>query len=109
MAARSRFDTHEVFNQSPPYENVDLFGGDIALQEAVAANGGAGEAAALSAFGEEWGTAKMFALGRQANENPPTLHAFDGKGFRRDAVEYHPAYHQLMTNSVAAGLQLCNF
>jgi hypothetical protein len=24
MAIRSRFDTHDAFNQSPPYENVDL-------------------------------------------------------------------------------------
>ena len=31
MAARSRFDTHEVFNQSPPYENVDLFSSDAAV------------------------------------------------------------------------------
>jgi len=36
MATLSRFDTHEVFNQSPPYENVDLFASDIPLKEAVA-------------------------------------------------------------------------
>jgi len=31
MATLSRFDTHEVFNQSPPYENVDLFASAAAL------------------------------------------------------------------------------
>ncbi len=31
MATRSRFDTHEVFNQSPPYENIDLFASDAPL------------------------------------------------------------------------------
>ena len=32
---------------------------------------------------------------RQANENPPKLKTFDAKGFRRDIVEFHPAYHEL--------------
>ena len=101
---RSRFDTHEVFNQSPPYEDVDLFSNDAPLQEAVAANGGGADAAALAAFGRQWGSAGMFALGREANENPPKLHAFDAKGFRRDTVEFHPAFHRLMAESVASGL-----
>ena len=93
MATVSRFDTHEVFNQSPPYENVDLFSSDVPLQEAVAANGAATDDAALAAFGRQWGTAEMFARGRRANENTPKLSSFDAKGFRRDTVEFHPAYH----------------
>jgi putative acyl-CoA dehydrogenase len=101
---RARFDTHEVFNQSPPYENVDLFLSDEPLRGAVAANGGVGESALLSAFGRHWGGAEMLALGRQANENPPKLHAFDAKGFRSDRVEFHPAYHRLMAASMAEGL-----
>jgi putative acyl-CoA dehydrogenase len=104
MATRSRFDTHEVFNQSPPYENVNLFSSDLPLTEAVKANGAAGDATSLAAFGMQWGSAAMFALGRQANENPPKLHAFDAKGFRRDAIEFHSAYHDLMRTSIAAGL-----
>jgi putative acyl-CoA dehydrogenase len=104
QAPRSRFDTHDVFNQSPYYENVDLFESDIPLKEAVNANGATNEAAALSEFGRRWGSAEMFALGQQANENPPKLHAFDAKGFRRDRIEFHPAYHSLMGESVAAGL-----
>jgi putative acyl-CoA dehydrogenase len=104
MASRSRFDTHEVFNQSPPYENVDLFSSDAPLQEGVAANGAAQEAPALTVFGTQWGSADMFALGRAANGNPPQLHTFDARGFRRDTVEFHPAYHALMSQSVAAGL-----
>jgi putative acyl-CoA dehydrogenase len=100
----TRFDTHDVFNQTPPFENVDLFSSDAPLRDAVAANGAKGETAALSIFGKQWGTAEMFALGRRANENPPKLSAFDAKGFRRDTVEFHPAYHQFMMQSVAAGL-----
>src|SRR5262245_29693266 len=103
MAART--DTQAVFNQSPPYEDVDLYGSDRPLQEAVAANGAGGEAAALAAFGRHWGSAAMFEAARLANENPPKLRAFDPHGRRIDSVEFHPAYHRLMAESVAAGLQ----
>ena len=104
MNTLPRFDTQEVFNQSPLYENIDLFSSDLPLQEAVMANGAGHEAPALAAFGRQWGTAEMFALARRANENPPKLYTFDPKGFRRDVVEFHPAYHDFMRASVAAGL-----
>ena len=104
MTTSPRFDTQEVFNQSPLYEDIDLFSSDAPLIEAVEANGAGSEAAALSAFGRQWGKAEMFALARRANENPPKLFAFNPKGFRRDVVEFHPAYHELMRASVAAGL-----
>ncbi len=73
-------------------------------QEAVKANGAQADTTALAAFGRQWGTAEMFAQARRANENPPKLYIFDAKGFRRDVVEFHPAYHDLMRASVAAGL-----
>jgi putative acyl-CoA dehydrogenase len=104
--AAGRFDTHEVLNQSPPFEDVDLFACDRPLQDAVAANGAGGDAKALSAFGRHWGRAEMLELGRQANENPPRLRAFDAHGFRRDFVEFHPAYHVFMAESVGAKLQV---
>jgi putative acyl-CoA dehydrogenase len=94
----------EVLNQSPPFVDVDLYAGDPWLQSAVAAEGGAGEAASLSAFGKHWGSAEMLDLAREANENPPELKAFDAKGFRRDVIEFHPAYHHFMAESTAAGL-----
>jgi putative acyl-CoA dehydrogenase len=104
MNTLPRFDTEEVLNQSPPYEDVDLYTSDLPLQEAVKANGAGDEAAALGAFGQQWGAAEMFAAARQANENTPKLRTFDPKGFRRDVVEFHPAYHDLMRASIAAGL-----
>src|SRR5579863_5743197 len=104
MTTIPRFDSQEVFNQSPPYENIDLYSSDVPLMEAAQANGAGGEAASLSAHGRQWGTAEMFSLARRANENPPKLYTFDPKGFRRDVVEFHPAYHDLMRASIAAGL-----
>ena len=109
MSTALQFDTHEIFNQSPPYEDIDLFSTDGPLVEAVKANGAEAEIAALSAFGRQWGAAEMFALGRRANENPPKLYTFNPKGFRRDVVEFHPAYHELMRASIAAGLHASTF
>jgi putative acyl-CoA dehydrogenase len=98
------FATHNVFNQSPPFEGVDLFAADRPLVDAVAANGGAAADHELSEFGSHWGSAEMAARGRLANENPPKLRIFDSKGFRLDQVEFHPAYHELMARSAQAGL-----
>jgi putative acyl-CoA dehydrogenase len=96
--------THEVFNQPPPFVDVDLYACDAALQDAVRANGAAGEAQALSAFGRRWGSAEMADNARIANECTPKLRTFDARGFRRDTVEFHPAYHAFMAESIGAGL-----
>jgi len=101
---QATFATHEVFNQSPPFEDVDLFAADQPLQEAVAANGGAAAEKELSEFGQHWGSAAMTARGRVANENTPKLRLFDPRGIRRDEVEFHPAYHELMARSAHAGM-----
>ncbi|HMM92337.1 acyl-CoA dehydrogenase family protein, partial [Bradyrhizobium sp.] len=98
------FATHEVFNQSPAFGDIDLYATDLPLVEAVAANGGTPAEAELSEFGKHWGTAGMADRGRIANENPPKLRTFDAKGSRRDEVEFHPAYHQLMALSAHAGV-----
>jgi putative acyl-CoA dehydrogenase len=50
------FATHEVFNQSPPFEGIDLFTLDRPLADAVAANGGAAAEKELSEFGQHWGS-----------------------------------------------------
>ena len=94
----------EDFNQSPPYGDVDLFETDRPLREAVTANGVGAQAAALSAFGRRWGSAEMIERGRLANENPPKLRALDAGGNRCDVVEYHPAYHELMAESIGEAL-----
>jgi putative acyl-CoA dehydrogenase len=96
--------THEVLNQSPPFEDVDLFALDRPLVEAVAAHGGASAEQELSGFGKHWGSAAMAERGRLANENTPKLRTFDARGNRRDEVEFHPAYHELMAHSAHAGI-----
>ncbi|MBR1207311.1 MULTISPECIES: acyl-CoA dehydrogenase family protein [unclassified Bradyrhizobium] len=98
------FATHDVFNQSPPFWDVDLFTADAPLAAAVAANGGAAASAELVDFGKHWGSAVMAERGRVANENTPKLRTFDARGNRRDEVEFHPAYHELMAHSAHAGV-----
>src|SRR4051794_19472810 len=101
---KASFATHEVFNQSPPFWDVDLFSLDPPLKEAVAANGGAAAERELAAFGKHWGSSVMAERGRVANENTPKLRLFDSRGLRRDEVEFHPAYHELMAHSAHAGV-----
>ncbi len=96
--------TPELSNQSPAFEDVDLYTLDRPLMDAVAVNGGGAARQELSHFGRRWGSASMMTLGRQANENPPKLRTLDARGDRRDEIEYHPAYHELMTHSIRAGI-----
>ena len=86
------FSTHEVFNQSPPLEDVNLFETDAALKEAVAREGASDAVPALTAFGAVTGSAEAFERGRLANENTPKLQTYDREGRRLDTVTYHPAY-----------------
>ena len=102
--SQASFSTHEVFNQSPPFEDVDLYGLDRPLIEAVAANNGAFAQQELSEFGKHWGSSAMAERGRIANESTPKLRTFDSRGNRRDEVEFHPAYHELMARSAHAGV-----
>src|ERR1700687_4653927 len=98
------FATHEVFNQSPPFEDVDLFALDRPLVDAVAANGGAAAERELTEFGQHWGSAAMAARGRVANENTPKLRTFHSRGVRCDAVECNLAYQELIARSAHAGV-----
>ena len=96
--------THEVLNQPPPLEDYDVFGADAALVEAVARHGADWAGAALHALGTRAGSAESIGWGFTANANPPVLRTHDRYGNRIDAVDYHPAYHELMR--VAVGNEL---
>ncbi len=96
--------TREVFNQAPLFSDMNPIATAQPLLDALKANGIDPEAEGLMAFGEAWGGAERLDLGRLANENPPKLRTHDARGFRTDAVEFHPAYHVLMRASMADGL-----
>ncbi len=104
LRPHTHLETHDVFNQPPPFENVNLFTSDVALQEAVARGRASEHHERLAAFGARCGSAEVAEWAMQANKNPPQLRAFDRYGQRIDEVEFHPAYHQLMALGIGAGV-----
>lgn len=88
--------THEVLNQAPPLENWNLYESNHALQEGLEREGAGAAAEWMRARGAELGSPQMLEWAAQANRNPPSLRLFDAAGHRRDEVEFHPAYHELM-------------
>jgi putative acyl-CoA dehydrogenase len=104
MAPTSPFATHEVFNQSPPMGDVDLYSSDLALAGAIETFGAGKSASALREFGAAFGRAEMAELARLANEYTPKLRTHDRQGHRADVVEFHPAYHRFMDESIKAGV-----
>ncbi|MCX7175655.1 MAG: isovaleryl-CoA dehydrogenase [Proteobacteria bacterium] len=92
--------THDVFNQAPELVDYNLYAHNSALQEAVAREG-----ASLAKQTHDWllerggelGGRQMLEWAAQANKSPPTLKLFDNGGNRRDEVEFHPTYHELMS------------
>ncbi|WP_262296853.1 isovaleryl-CoA dehydrogenase [Microvirga sesbaniae] len=98
------FETHDVINQPPPFGDVNLIAANRPLLDALTASGVAMEGERLLDFGAAWGSAERLDIGRLANENPPKLHTHDSRGYRIDAVEFHPAYHLLMRASMEDGL-----
>ena len=97
-------DTHEVTNQVPPLVGYDVFGSDPALVEGVQRHEAGWALEALTALGQRAGTAQAQEWGRLANVHPPVLQTVDRYGRRVDEVEFHPAWHSLMTVAVDAGL-----
>jgi putative acyl-CoA dehydrogenase len=93
--------THEVFNQSPPLEDVDLFSTDRALVESLEREGGARSVDAVRDFGKAMGSKEVIQWGFDANRNPPVLRTHDRNGRRVDEVDFHPAWHELMRLSVS--------
>jgi putative acyl-CoA dehydrogenase len=95
--------THEVFNQPPALTSYDV-ADDPAMLSALRREGAAWAESGIRELGLLAGSARAQEQGRQANENPPVLRTHDRFGHRIDEVEFHPAWHELMTVAVRHGL-----
>jgi putative acyl-CoA dehydrogenase len=95
--------THEVFNQVPTLAGHNV-AEDPTLLDALRREGAGWAEKDVLALGELAGTAHAQELGRLANENPPVLRTHDRYGHRVDEVEFHPAWHELMTTATRNGL-----
>jgi putative acyl-CoA dehydrogenase len=97
---RAPWRTHEVANQPPPLEGVDVFSSNLPLVEALEREGGGWARERAAALGRFVGGLPQQWWGRLANENKPVLHTHDRYGHRIDEVEFHPAWHNLMKMGV---------
>jgi putative acyl-CoA dehydrogenase len=95
--------THEVFNQPPELTSYNV-ADDAAMLSALCREGAAWAQDGIRELGRLAGSAQAQQHGRQANENPPVLHTHDRFGHRIDEVEFHPAWHELLTVAVRHGL-----
>ena len=95
--------THEVFNQPPALTGYDV-ADDAAMLDALRREGAGWAEEAVRELGRLAGSARAQEWGRHANENPPTLRTYDRFGNRIDEVDFHPAWHELMTVAVRHGL-----
>ena len=90
-------------NQVPPLAGHDLTAADPALRAGLAA-AGTTITPALADLATAAGSAAIIEQARLANVHPPVLHTHDRSGHRIDEVEFHPAWHMLMSRAVGAGL-----
>ena len=96
--------THEVFNQSTPFADVNLFDTDAGLRDALRFNHAGFDQVRLSAIGAESGAADTIEHARLANHHAPVLRSHDRFGHRVDQVEFHPSYHALIGAAMRHGL-----
>jgi putative acyl-CoA dehydrogenase len=96
--------THDVSNQPPPLTDYDVFASDAALVEGVQRHDASWALDHLGEIGRNAGSLEAQEWGRLANVNEPRLVTHDRYGNRIDEVEFHPAWHDLMTVAVSNGL-----
>jgi putative acyl-CoA dehydrogenase len=88
---------HEITNQVPELENINLYSSDLGLMHGLSHFGAAWHQADLLRFGAELGSKECLHLGELANLHPPELQTHDRVGRRIDRVDFHPSWHQLLS------------
>ena len=90
-------DPHQVTNQPPALVDYNLFETDPCLHQSIQTFGGDWATSRLHDLGATLGRNETIELGRQANSHVPVLRSHDRFGHRIDEVEFHPAWHALMS------------
>ncbi|MDZ7643611.1 MAG: hypothetical protein U5K76_04865 [Woeseiaceae bacterium] len=102
MTATSSDPIHDVTNQSTPLEDYDSYLSDRVLCETVYLHGAGWARDLLTDAG--YTSAHALHKADLANRYTPVLHTHDRHGRRRDEVEFHPAWHELLAMSVERGI-----
>jgi putative acyl-CoA dehydrogenase len=92
--------THEVLNQPPPLLGHNAFEADLALQEALAREGGAWGAERALAAGGLVASHEADEHRRRAQRNIPRLVTHDRYGHRIDRIDYDPSFHWLLRQGI---------
>ena len=95
--------THLVLNQARASVGHNAFSGDVALRDLVSGHA-PWVVAKATELGALAGDEQVQELARLANEHNPQLRTHDRFGNRLDWVEFHPAWHQLMTLAFRHGV-----
>lgn len=109
LADRPFGQTHEVTNQAPPLVGYDAFAFDPALVAALGREGAQWHAQALSRDGMALTQPDVVALADLANRHEPELATHNSRGVRVDALEFHPAWHELLRRLRHEGLHALPF
>ena len=96
--------THEVRNQPTPLTEYNAFTQDEFIKNAVRAFSIDWVCDSATNLGARVGSEQVQEWARLANENKPVLKTHDRFGYRIDAVEFHPAYHELMSLGIGAAM-----
>ncbi|MDE1953445.1 MAG: acyl-CoA dehydrogenase family protein [Betaproteobacteria bacterium] len=95
--------THDVGNMVEPLADYNRYATDPALREGAQREGAAWADAALLAIGADLGRTALLEQARLANACGPVLRNFDPQGRRVDAVDFHPAWHNVMAGIFQRG------
>ncbi len=101
--------THQVFNQSSPFVNIDLWKSDRTLQRAVknmttpTKDKNADQTQSLQQHGINCGKMESMVWANDAEAKKPILKQFDNYGGRVDVIKYESSYHNLMNLGVTSG------
>ena len=93
-------DNHQVINQSPVFQNQNLFEVDKPLQQLLKLPETEWGIDQITEYGALMGDERWIKKGFDANNYSPQFHSHNTKGFRVDTVEFHPAYHDLMALAI---------
>jgi len=96
--------THDVSNQSPLLEEVNLYDIDAPLAKITKERLDEASISRIRDYGALMGDERWIKAGALANQHGPVFHSHDHKGHRVDEIEFHPAYHELMQLSIEQGL-----
>lgn len=98
-----RYDTHDVRNQAAAASGFDAFTGDVVLKAALLREA-PWAVSRCAAVGALVGDPDVQEAARLANRHSPELRTHDRFGHRIDWVDFHPAWHQLMTLAYRHGV-----